>query len=103
MTMPEPFASQRELDILRDEVHRLDDHGSRGVGTIQAQLTDLVKDVGKLESEVSQKFAEHIQVHKEDQQNRVTGRRWMIGISIAGLGSLGGVFGMLVYLVNHLR
>lgn len=102
-TVPEPVASQRELDQLRDELHRLDDHGSRGVGVIQAQLTDLVKDLTELKVNVDTRFDAHQRVHDQDRRERISGRRWFIGTAIAGLTGFAAVIGLLVEVLRQVH
>src|SRR5215472_5899343 len=79
------MATRRELDLLRDEVKRIDDHGSRGVGVIQSQLTDLVKDMTELKSEVNTRFEGHQREHDRESRDRMAARRWLIGIGISGV------------------
>lgn len=103
LTAPEPAASRREVDQLREELHRLDDHGSRGVGTLQTQVTELVKDVTELRAEVSGRFTDHLRLHNQEQRDRVSARRWLIGTGIAGLASIAAVIALLVQILKQLR
>jgi hypothetical protein len=96
-------ASRREVDILRGELHRLDDHGSRGVGAIQAQLTDLVKDVTEMKSEMNSRFEAHQRVHDQDHRDRAAGRRWLVGTGIAALMAMVAVLGLLVEILARVR
>lgn len=88
-------ATRREMDMLRDELHRLDDHGSRGVGVMQTQMTDLVKDVTELKSEVNQRFEAHRIEHEKAARERVVGRRWLVGTGIAGLTAMTAMLALL--------
>ena len=103
LAAPEPAATQREVDILREEVHRLDDHGSRGVGAIQAQLTDVVRDITELKAEMSTRFEAHQRVHDQDHRDRVQGRRWLIGTAIAGLVAMAAALTLLVDILGHVH
>lgn len=85
MTVPDLPASRREVDLLREEVHRLDDHGTRGVLAMQSQLTELVKDMTELKTEVNNRFGEHQQMHDKIERERRSGRQWMVGTAIAAL------------------
>ena len=96
-------ATRREVDILRDEVHRLDDHGSRGVGAIQTQLTDLVKDLAEMKSEMNNRFEAHQRVHDQDHRDRISGRRWLITTGIAGLVSMATVVGLLIEILSKVH
>ena len=91
-------ASQHELDALAARVNTIDEHGTRGVGVIQAQLTELVKDVGKLEGRLDA----HSVQHQQEARERVTGRRWLIGTGIAVMGSMAAVLAVLATLAGHL-
>jgi hypothetical protein len=99
----EPYASQRELDILRAELHRLDDHGSRGIGSIQTQLTDLVKDVTELKTEVNSRFDSHQRVHDQDKIDRINGRRWLIATIIGAAASIAGLYFMMVQVLQSIH
>lgn len=103
-------ATRREVDLLRDELHRLDDHGSRGVGALQVQLTGLVKDLTEMKADVNthfddvdKRFDAHQRVHDQDHRDRVTGRRWLMGIGVAGVASMAGVGGLLFEILSRLH
>lgn len=100
---PETPATQREVDILREELHRLDDHGSRGVGAIQAQLTDVVRDIIELKTEMNGRFEAHQRVHDQDHRERVQGRRWLIGTGIAGLVAMAAAITLLLDILSHIH
>jgi hypothetical protein len=101
--MPEePYATRRELDQLRQDLTRLDDHGSRGVGAIQLQLTELVKDTTELKTDMSNRFAAHEVQHEKQERERVSGRRWLIGISVTALASIATVGGLLIAILQNL-
>jgi hypothetical protein len=102
-TAPEAAASQREVDILRGELQRLDDHGTRGVGAIQSQLVNMVKDLAELKANVDTRFDAHQRVHDQDHADRISGRRWLIGTAIAGIGAMAGMFAMLWDILRHVH
>lgn len=99
--MADEWVTQRELDQLRAEVIRIDDHGTRGVGTIQAQLTEVVKDVTELKGDMNSRFAEHQRQHEREQSDRAVNRRWGIGIAVALLGAIGGLYPLFLYVATH--
>ena len=101
--VPEPMATRREVDMLRDDLHRMDSEGTRGIGGIQIQMTDLVKDVAELKTEMSARFAAHQRVHDQDHTDRVTGRRWLIGTGVAGLAAMAAVMAMLYDILQHIH
>lgn len=79
--MAEEWVTQRELDQLRAEVIRLDDHGPRGVGTLQTQLADM-----------NNRFREHQRQHEREQADRAVNRRWGISLAVIMLGAIGGLY-----------
>lgn len=106
MTSPEPAASQREMDQLRSDqralskrVDDLDNHGSRGILTLQAQVVELVKDMGVLTGA----FETHQRQHATDARDRATGRRWLVGTGIAGTATMVAVLTLLVQILGHLH
>jgi hypothetical protein len=92
---PEPYASRRELDQLREDLRRLDDHGSRGVGAIQIQLTALVRDMAELKIDTSSRFAEHFRQHEADAAQRRSDR-WKAAAVVAAL--IGPLYPLLLLL-----
>jgi hypothetical protein len=70
----------------------IDTSGTRGVGVLQMQITDLAKD-----------FAAHEQKHEQAESKRVTGRRWAIGAAIAAVASMCAVLALLADIASHLR
>jgi hypothetical protein len=100
----------REFDMLRDQVRAnqlrlndIDDHGTKGVASLQVQLTELVKDVLELKGDMNTRFTSHEKVHETDVKNRVSGRRWLIGTGIAGILSLATVVGLLFDILTHIH
>ena len=103
MTTPDVPASRREVDLLRAEMLRLDDHGGRGVIALQVQVVDLIKDVTEMKADMNTKFDAHAKVHETDEQRRIAGRRWLVGSVIGGVASMATVIGMLVDVLSHLH
>jgi hypothetical protein len=62
----------RELDKLAIRLERLDEHGTRGVDRMAAEVAQLRKDV-----------TEHEQAHEKQRQEQVASRRWLVGIVVA--------------------
>ena len=97
--------TRRELDQLhqadrdlRQAISDLDNHGSRGVLQLTAQVTDLIKDM----TEVRVAFAAHEGQHETDLRERRNGRRWLVGVIIAGMSGFAAVIGLLVEVLQHL-
>lgn len=95
----EPLATQREVDAVRADVRdlrasltRLDDHGTRGVGAVQAQLTEVVRDVSELKSDVISRFAAHTADHVQEKRDRAAARRWLITVGVTASLGVGGMF-----------
>jgi hypothetical protein len=115
--MTDQAVSRGEFDLLRQmvgataaRVENIDGSGTKGVIVVQAQLADVVKDLAELKSdelrrahEVNERFDAHARVHEQDQHDRVTGRRWLVGIGVAGIGSMGAVLTLLIDVLAHLH
>lgn len=62
----------------------IDQSGTRGVGAVQAQLSDLRGDVGGLLA----RMEAHEKGHITEARERIVGRRWLIGALIAFMAVL---------------
>lgn len=109
MSMTEP-PGRGEFDLLRQivatiqiRVDAIDVGGTKGVAVVQAQLTDLAKDVVRLEADLDKRFDEHVRVHVQDQRDRVSGRRWMLGTVVAALTVLVAILGLTLNLAAHMN
>ena len=78
--------SRREFDMLRDQVGGnasrldvIDQSGTRGVGAISVQMTEVIKDVADIKAKVDA----HSSVHDQEERQRVLSRRWLIGTILA--------------------
>ncbi len=96
--MTDEFVTRREVDQLRQEIQRMDDHGTRGVTVVQTQLTDVIKDMVELKTEVNKRFEEHQRQHTRDEDSRSANRRWAWSFGIAVLAMLGGLYPYLAHL-----
>ena len=92
-----------EFDMLArmvgDNAHRIDAidaTGTRGVGVLQQQITDLAKDVAGL----SVRMDRHEEDHVKEARARAASRRWAIGVAVAALAAIEAPIG---YLVVHLQ
>lgn len=86
-----------EFDLLRQMVGNLDsrvttidDHGTRGVGAIQIQLSEVIKDLADMKAEF-----------KAELRARLSARRWAIGIMVGSAGAFGGLLTAVVTLAMH--
>ena len=96
--------SRGEFDLLRQIVaanqarlEGIDLGGTRGVGVVQAQLTDVVKDLVELKSDVSARFDAHQRVHDQDERNRASARRFTVTTTLAILALLLTLIGLVLY------
>ncbi len=92
-----------EFDMLSRMVsegsHRIDAidvSGTRGVGVLQQQITDLAKDVAG----VTVRIDKHEEEHVREARARIVSRRWAVGMGVAALSA---VEGPLAYLIAHLH
>lgn len=82
-------ASQTRLD-------GIDSSGTRGVGIVQAQLVEVVKDLAELKAGVDKRFDAHMRVHEQDLRDRASGRRWLISTLIAAVVMLAAILALAV-------
>lgn len=110
-----------EFELLRQIVagqgarlETIDSSGTKGVAVVQAQMTDVVKDLAELKTEVNVRFdsaatgelqwhKDHLAMHEQERRDRVTGRRWLIGTAVAGMASMTAVLALLVDVLNHVH
>lgn len=91
--------SRGEFDLLKsmvkdlgDRLTSIDEHGTRGVAVIQAQLTELIKDLVEMKTELA-----------NEKTARLTGRRWLIGVGIAGIAACGGLITAVIAVLQHVH
>lgn len=101
--MTDQPVSQREIDILRDDVRRMNEHGTLGVQSLQVQLTDAIKDITELKTSMEQRFNAHLRDHEQEKRDRVSGRRWLIAMGAAYIASMSGILGILIELLSRLH
>jgi hypothetical protein len=70
-----------------------------GVAVLAVQLTEVIKDVTALQAEL----ASHRSEHQQEKRDRASGRRWLIGVTIALLGLIGGLYPFLAQVLQHLH
>lgn len=89
-------ANQTRLDSI-------DNIGTRGVGVVQAQLVEVVKDLADLKADVNKRFDDHQRVHEQDLRDRVSGRRWLTGTLIAAIVMLVAILGLAINIASNGR
>jgi hypothetical protein len=102
--------SRPEFEMLKamvtanaDRLNQIDDHGTRGVSAVQIQVTNLVKEITELKGDVNSRFDAHQKVHDQDERERTSARRWLIGTVIASVIAMVTVITLLVDVVRHLH
>lgn len=96
-------AWRRDFDRLITRVDSIDRDGTRGVAVLQAQMTDLAKDVAELKGESHTWQEAHERQHMADAAERVSGRRWLVTTAIAGLASMATAIGLLIDIASHVH
>ena len=84
-------------------IDSIDNIGTRGVGVVQAQLVEVVKDLADLKADVNKRFDDHQRVHEQDTQERAAGRRWLIGTLIAAVVMLVTILGLAINIASRGR
>ena len=99
-----------QVSETRTRLDTIDVMGTRGVGVIQAQLLDVTRDLTELKSDVNVKFVEintifsgHLRNHESEKRDRVSARRWLMGIGVAGIASMTAVISLLVELLSKVH
>jgi len=99
--------SREEFHMLRQAVvenarrlDELDRTGTRGVGALYVQITEVIKDVAAVQTDLAAFRRDHQAQHATEQAARITARRWAVMAGLAGLASL---WAPLVYLIGHVR
>lgn len=100
--MTETTVTRGEFDLLRgivnDNARRLDtidNSGTRGVGVLQSQITDLAKDVSSL----STRLDTHDREHKQDTRDRRAARWRAAALAIAVVAAVDGP--TITLLIRH--
>ena len=62
----------RRIDENRQRLDILDQHGTRGVEALRNQVQLLASDI-----------REHEQLHAKQTEQQITGRRWIVGVTVA--------------------
>jgi hypothetical protein len=101
------LVTRGEFELLRQMVSAnetriasIDQSGTRGVGIVQQQLTDVVKDLVELKAEMNARFDAHMKTHEQDERDRVSARRYTLTTVIAALAI---IVGLLLNITLHLR
>lgn len=75
----------------------------RGVITLQAQVRELATDLAELKGKTDAWQEGHDRRHGQDERDRITARRWLIGTGIAGVAAMATAIGLLVDIAAHIH
>ena len=99
---------RRELDQLagwltrlENRVETIDRSGTRSMGAVLVQISDLSKDMGDLAGAQRTWQRTHDDIHRSEQTQRASSRRWLITLALGNAVALLGPW--LVVLAHHLR
>ena len=91
---------QDRMAELSRRIDRIDEHGTRGIAPLAVQLTEVVKDVAELKTEMRGWFRDHEEMHRVEERSRLSTRRWTIGIIIAAVAAVDGPL-VTILLARH--
>jgi small-conductance mechanosensitive channel len=100
------FVSRREGDQIRNEltgIHQSVDKlksDNTTVAVLATQISTLTRDLSELKSDMLTRFTRHEEIHEADEKARSSGRRWLIGTTIAALGVIVGLYGWVALLLH---
>jgi hypothetical protein len=98
----ESGVTQREFDVLRARIDQMDQHGTRGVGTLQVRIDEIIKDLAELKVGYAEWQTGHLIMHKAESDDARTSRRYILTTSIAILAIVVTVLGLSVgHLIWH--
>jgi hypothetical protein len=75
----------------------------RGVVTLQAQVREMSADLAELKGQSHEWQQAHDRRHGQDEHDRISARRWIIGTGIAGVAAMATAIGLLVDIAAHLH
>ena len=84
------WVSRREFDHLVARVEQMDSLGTRGVGAMSVQITELAKDFSDLKADTKAWEATHDKQHEQEKRERTLARRWLVGAAIAAVAAVDG-------------
>ncbi len=119
--MSEPYATRRELDILRQDAERehaklwariesMDMTGTRGTAALAVRIDNLIGDLSELKTSqaataaaVDVRLQQHQLQHQNDATRRQDGNRWRITAAIAAAATAATIIGLLVDLLARIH
>jgi hypothetical protein len=95
--------TRREFDQLTTRLNRIDDLGTRGtlaaISIVQAQVAELIKDIGKLEGRLDA----HDLRHDREERQRASNRKWVATTLIAAIVMLISVLSLTLSIAFNLH
>ena len=82
------YATRREFDSLRNQVAMMDAGGTRGMGGVQVQVGELIKDVATLAGKLEAHERSHVQEAEDRARERREARRYALTTTIAAVATL---------------
>jgi hypothetical protein len=70
---------------------------------LSVQMTEVIKDIAELKADSRARWDHHEAQHTTEAQTRLVGRRWLIAIGVACLGSMAAVLGLLIQILGHVH
>lgn len=102
--------SKREFDMLAGQVSgnarrvdAIDQGGTRGVGVLQLQVAELIRDVSALSTRMDGHETRHGREAQQAAEQRRSSRRFAITTAIAAIAAVGGLYGLLIAVVAGLK
>jgi hypothetical protein len=100
------YVSRREVDQLRGEVTEIRQSvdslksGNTAIAVLGTQIATVMRDLSELKADMTARFTQHEKIHEDDERARSSGRRWLIGTTIAALGVIVGLYGWVALLIH---
>lgn len=82
------YATRREFDVLRNQVSMMDAGGTRGMGGIQVQVGELIKDVATLAGKLEAHEVSHVKEAEDRARERRESKRYALTTTIAAVATL---------------
>lgn len=102
----EDYVSRREVDQLRGELTDIRQSvdslkaGNTSIAVLGTQISIITRDLSELKSDMVTRFTQHEKIHEDDEKARSSGRRWLIGTTVAALGVIVGLYGWVALLLH---
>lgn len=92
-----------EVRDIRDTVNTIDSAGTRGIGVIHQQVSELIRDVGDLKTDLKGHELKHEQTEHERQKQRRSNVRWLVMLVVTIILGLGGLYAFLAQIAASIK